>query len=441
MNIQCRALHSVSAVAIAAVLVAAGVDAARAEEWPVASVAPTLQTAALTEDDADADADDPAIYIDAADIGRSFFVAAVKNGGIRVYGFDGALKQTILPAEDGRINNVDIVYDVAMADGTTADLIIGADRGLDMIRFYRIDPAAAEPLTEVTDPASARAFPMRQDDSGGPDTDNPVEDQSTIYGVGAWHDKESGTVWIAGSQRHESRVGFFTLQSGPDGVSAVLDHAFQAPVEHRNQNLRLEDDDDPAADWSPQFEGIVIDRTTGTVYAGQEDVGIWTGSVTGGDLTLAYETRGSRKSLFWNPESAITRDVEGLTIYYAADGTRYLIASSQGGAHGEVPTLQDAPYDDSFALFEIGDGLTLRGSFRVGAADGIDAVQESDGADVISIAVPGFPNGVFITQDGYAGDDLTGEAGATGFKLVDWSAIASSFDPPLLVTPEVDPRG
>lgn len=35
---------------------------------------------------------------------------------------------------------------------------------------------------------------MRQDDAGGDDLDNPVEDQSTVYGLTAWHDQATGTV-------------------------------------------------------------------------------------------------------------------------------------------------------------------------------------------------------------------------------------------------------
>ena len=81
--------------------------------------------------------------------------------------------------------------------------------------------------------------------------------------------------------------------------------------------------------------------------------------------------------------------------------------------------------------------MKLLGSFRVSASADIDAVQESDGDDVTSLALPGFPNGVFITQDGYAGDlnNLDGETDATNFKFVDWAEIAASFEPPLEVTP------
>jgi myo-inositol-hexaphosphate 3-phosphohydrolase len=70
-------------------------------------------------------------------------------------------------------------------------------------------------------------------------------------------------------------------------------------------------------------------------------------------------------------------------------------------------------------------------------------VQESDGADVLSTGLPGFENGLFVTQDGYAGDinGLDGEIPQTNFKFVDWKTIAESFDPPLAVTPNAaDPR-
>lgn len=412
---------------------------AMAADWTVMEVQPSAQTPALTEEDADADADDPAIYVDAADAGSSFVVTAVKNGGIRVYDFGGQLLQSILPIEDSRINNIDIVYDFEMADGSLADLAIGADRGLDVIRIYRIDPSGEELLTEITAADAGRAFPMRPTPDGSTEEENPVEDQATVYGLTAWHDKAAGKVWVVGTQRHQPVVGIFTLEAREGGtVAAVFDHDFRVPTSHNGQDLWQESEEDALADFSPQFEGVVIDHTTGTVYAGQEDVGIWSVPVTGGEPELAYETRGSSTSSFFNPNSVITRDVEGLSIYYAASGTRYLLASSQGSAHGEPPVTSDAPYDDSFVVFDLGaDGLEPLGSFRVSASADIDAVQESDGDDVTSVALPGFPNGVFITQDGYAGDlnNLDGETDATNFKFVDWAEIAASFEPPLEVTP------
>lgn len=410
--------------------------------WVVNDVAPTLQTPALTAEDHDANADDPSVYVDAADPARSFVATAAKEGGIRVYGLDGKLRQRILCGEDGRINNVDVVYGFPLADGERADLVVASDRGLDIIRVYRIDASVTEPLTEITD--ESRAFPQRPTADGKGVEDNPVDDQATVYGLTAWHDAASDTTWVVGTQRHQPVVGVFRLEARDGGkVGAVFDHDFRAPTTHMGQDLWQESEADALKDFSPQFEGVVIDHTTGMVYAGEEDVGIWRVPVTGGDPVLAYQTRGASTSSFFNPDSVISRDIEGLSIYYAASGIKYLLASSQGGAHGGPPVTQDPPYDDSFAVFGIGDELKLLGSFRVAAAGGIDAVQESDGADVTSVALPNFPNGVFITQDGYAADlnNLDGETESTNFKYVDWARIAATFTPPLEVTPSGwDPR-
>lgn len=96
--------HLARAVTLALLTSAAALPfTAVAADWTVMDVQPSVQTPALTEEDADADADDPAIYVDAANIDGSFVVTAVKNGGIRVYDFGGQLLQSILPIEDSRI--------------------------------------------------------------------------------------------------------------------------------------------------------------------------------------------------------------------------------------------------------------------------------------------------------------------------------------------------
>jgi 3-phytase len=414
--------------------------------YDVHDVQPTLQTPVLTEADMDADADDPAIYVNSTDPARSLVITAVKNGGMRVYSLKGELVQTLAPSrEDGRVNNVDLVYGFTLANGEKVDLAIGSDRGLDVIRVWRIDASAAEPLVEVTDPTEPRAFPKRPTKDQTSSEDNPLDDQDTIYGLTAWLDRESGLTWVAGTQRHQPLIGLFTLQALPGGkVGAKFERSVLVPATHKGQDLFQESDDQPLKDWSPQFEGSVVDATTGILYAGQEDVGIWEIDIRNAEAApqLVYETRGSTESSFNNRDSALARDVEGLTIYYGENGVRYLLASSQGQAHGDA-VAADPPYDDSFVVFSIGETLKLQGSFRIAAKDGIDAVQESDGADVLSMGLPGFENGLFVTQDGYAGDinGLDGETPQTNFKFVDWKAIAESFDPPLAITPNApDPR-
>lgn len=421
---------------------------AAAAPYPVVQIRPALETPGLPDNALEADADDPAIWVHPTRPARSLVVTAVKDGGMRVYDLAGALVQTIDPfrAEqgEGRINNVDVAYGLAVPGGGRIDVAVATDRALDVIRIFKIDPTARVPLTEVTAFPQQRAFPERPRSEGTGLEANPLDDQNTAYGLAIWHDRDANRLFAVATQRGTARLGVFLLRAREDGkVVAVFKDEFRFPVVHDGQDLRIENEDDPLLDWSPQFEGLVVDQRRGILYAGQEDVGIWRVNLNTGKADDApfYETRGSSKSSFFEPGSRISRDVEGLCIYYGPGRTGYLIASSQGNAHGEAPT-PDAPFDDSFAVFELRFGPPrLLGSFRVRRNQGIDTVQESDGADVISTGLPGFPQGLFITQDGYDNDILSGDPEATNFKYVPWERIARSFNPPLAIAPNAwNPR-
>lgn len=435
---------------IAALLLATVLAVPAVAAPAVPAVQPTLETPNLPDNKLESDADDPAVWIHPKTPAASLVVTAVKDGGIRVYNLRGRLIQVLRPAEtdhgSGRINNVDVSYGLSFPGGSTADVVVASDRGLDVVRVYRIDGDAAAPLTEITANPTKRAFKDRPRDNGTGSIANPLADQDTVYGLALWK-RRNGTVLAAVTQRHQPRIGLFRLDAKADGtVDAVYVRDFRFPVRFEGQNLRQESDEDPRKDWSPQFEGLVVDQRTGILYAGQEDVGIWRIDLAAGAAAARpfYTTRGSAGSSFREPKSRIARDVEGLTIYYGAGKTGYLLASSQGQAHGDA-RLPDAPYDDTFAVFDI-DGEAIpsyRGSFRVGSrrADGIDSVEESDGAEVISTGLPGFPDGLFITQDGYDGNDFSGDVDSSNFKYVDWGRIARSLTPPLVVTPGAyDPR-
>jgi 3-phytase len=447
MTARSRLLATVFALA------ALPIAQALAQEAVIGVVAPTLETANLPDNDYDSDADDPSFWVHPADLAKTLVIASAKNGGIRVYDLEGNTIQTVDPettdAGEGRINNIDVAYGFKLADGSTIDVAVASDRGLDIVRIFKIDGDGASPLTDITDLSVGRAFPMRPDPNEGADIDNPLDDQHTVYGMGLWQNPEDGILYAVGTQRTDNRLGLFSLVANPDGtVKATMVRDFRVPDVHAGQDLRIENDENPLMDWNPQFEGVVVDKRTGVLYAGEEMVGIWRFDLTGTATPEApfYETRGSTASSFNNPDSTIARDVEGLTIYYGEGETAYLIASSQGSAHGD-DSHPDAPWDDTFVVFDISTGDTPRllGSFRVGAneAAGIDAVQESDGADVIPLALPGWPNGLFVTQDGYNDDldGLSGEPEASNFKFVDWALIANSFSPPLAIAPTVgNPR-
>lgn len=142
-------------------------------------------------------------------------------------------------------------------------------------------------------------------------------------------------------------------------------------------------------------EGCVVDRDSETLYVGEEAVGIW-----------AVDFRSGARRLFDAVGAGyLAADVEGLDIYYGSAG-RFLLASSQG--------------DDSFAVYTLPDGQA-RLKFRI-AADpgrGIDGVSETDGLALHAGALPGYPLGILVVQDGHN----VAPAENQNFKVVDWREI------------------
>jgi 3-phytase len=246
-----------------------------------------------------------------------------------------------------------------------------------------------------------------------------VSDQATGYGLALWRDAGHDKLYSLVAQRHGTGIGQFEMVAQADGtVTSQLVRSWSLPSTYKGQDLN-----DEANDWSPQSEGMVVDQQTGMLYVGQEDVGIWGINLHTGALGAKplVETKS------FNPASPIAADVEGLTIRYGENGEGVILASSQG--------------DNTFAAFDRKDFRHL-GSFAIGAGNGIDAVQESDGADVTSFGLPGFESGLFVTQDGYDGDDFDGNS-ATNFKYLSWADIVrdNAFLSPYASLPAgFDPR-
>ncbi|MFC7335382.1 phytase [Rhodocista pekingensis] len=434
------------AAPVLALLLLAGVACA-APTAPVSTVQPALETAPGLPDTPDeADADDPAVWLHPTDPARSLIITAVKDAGLRVYDLQGRLVQRVEAARagadglPGRYNNVDVAYGLALPGGGSMDVAVASDRGRDRIMVWRIDPdSPATPLADITDPDQPRVFPTRRAPDGSGEIANPATDQRSAYGLTTWKGPDGHRVIVA--QRKEARLVEHRLVVNPDGtVGHVRLRHWDFPYSHRGQSLTAEDDHDPARDWQPQFEGLVVDQERGILFAGQEDVGLWRVDLKTGaaDAAPFHETRGSIRSPFDNRASRVARDVEGLALYYGPEGTGYLVASSQGDAHGDGTAPDPEGLDDTFAVFERGGDNRYLGSFRIVAGNGVDGVQECDGAEIVSYALPGFPDGLMVVQDGYNDDlnGLSGEPEATNFKYVDWKAIAGSFDPALMVTPQ-----
>ncbi|MDW8202363.1 MAG: phytase, partial [Cyanobacteriota bacterium SKYGB_h_bin112] len=363
------------------------------------------------------DGDDPAIYNHPT---RPLVITAVKDGGLVVYDLTGAVVQTIRPADanptfgysDVRYNNVDILRGFSLG-GNTVDLAIASDRRRDTLAIFRIDATnPTTPLTNVTSPVIR--------DNGGTNPNFSIfgidNGSQTAYGLATYR-APNGESYVFVTQRARARIDQLRLIPDPANPGTVtIDPSFRrtliAPT--------------PPSPANAQFEGIVVDRDTGYIYAGQEDVGIWKFpfSTTPTGTTAATGAVSGVLIHRVSPNSPSLRrdDVEGLTIYYGPNGTGYLLASSQG--------------ESNFAVFNRQGANEYLGSFVVGANGAIDSVESSDGADVIAEAIGAFTQGLLVVHDG---NDKPGfivnangeiENVATNFKYVPWQNVAGTFVPP-----------
>ena len=435
------------ALAAPLLLIAACASPPPSAQRAMGAAMPTVSVA--DEVGPDNDMDDPAIWIhpDPAQRERSLVVAAVKRGGMRVYDLQGKTIQSIAPERDGagkarqRFNNVDVQYEFPLG-ARKVDIAVASDRIGDRLRVWRIDESSTAPLVDVTDPAMPRIFATYPDpaDRQRASLPNPDDGKRTAYGLGLYRERASGRYFALVTQAGEAVVAKWELAATAEGrVTARFVKEWRFPYVYKGQDLTQDEKGRPEKSFSPQFEGLVVDQQTGIAYAGQEDVGIWRIDVRAGRDVA--EARPFVETRAFDPASPIARDVEGLSIYYGRDGAGYLIASSQGAAHGKsrnpIPAI-----DDSFAVFARGDGNRYLGSFRLAAnpAQGIDAVQECDGADVTSVPLPGFPGGMLVTQDGYNGDRFDDPASATNLKFTPWLAIVRGLPGTLGADTNYDPR-
>jgi 3-phytase len=144
-----------------------------------------------------------------------------------------------------------------------------------------------------------------------------------------------------------------------------------------------------------QTEGCVADDRLARFYVSEESKGIWRYG--------AEPDSGSRRVLVDSTarRGHLVADVEGLAIAYGAGSSGFLIASSQGS--------------NSFTIYRRAASNGYLSTFELGAGNGIDAVEDTDGIDVTTASLGSpFQDGLFVAQDG------TNEGGNQNFKLVGW---------------------
>nr|WP_238598512.1 phytase [Saccharothrix sp. ALI-22-I] len=393
-------------------------------------VVPVTQTRAFVDDasgtPANADADDPAIWVHPRSAGQSVVLGTLKEGGLAAFDLAGRTLGTypapVPPTPDakpGRFNNVDVLSRVPVG-GWGRDLAFVSDRGRDRIRVYEIDgrgaAAGAAVVRDVTDPGARPVFSSSEEE---------VDDQHTAYGVAAGF--IGRTPVVVTNRRSETRVALLHVVAGPGGsVGTSVVSTVDLPT-----SFRLPD----GSSWTPcgepgegpQLEGMVVDSANGVLYAAQEDVGIWRIPLraTGfGTPVLIDKVRSFGVPQTYDPETEecsvsgadpgfggkhLAADAEGLTV-----GDDYLIASSQG--------------DSRFVAYERTGRNRYVGEFVVGSGRGNDSVEHSDGAQLVTADLgPNYPEGLLVVHDGER-TPAVGDLATTGFAYVSWADVLEELD-------------
>lgn len=155
-----------------------------------------------------------------------------------------------------------------------------------------------------------------------------------------------------------------------------------------------------------QPEGCVFDDTHARLFVGEEAVGLWSLDLADpGSAFAAVDSVGSG--------SGLVADVEGVSIWRGADGGGFIVASAQEA--------------DRFVVYDRLPPHAVRGVFQIVAdpVTGIDAVTHTDGLDIVSAPLPGYPAGLLVVQD----DGNPAPEQNQNFKLVDWRAVAEALAP------------
>jgi 3-phytase len=402
------------------------------------------ETPVLYDDDegGNASGDDPAIWVHPTDSTRSIVIATAKEGGLRVYDLGSAELQSIAadPAPradgvDGRYNNVDIAYDIRLG-GEVVDVAVVSDRYNDQLRFWVIDPAGADastPLREVT--AEEQEFLFSEDRA-------EVDEEQTAYGVAVYQPRDRATYAVV-TQEGDTAIATVRLvtDGGTIGYTDIthLEMPGEFPLPDGTTWVPCEE---PGV--GPQLEGVAVDQRTGTLYATQEDVGLWRIELPLGSSEPRLLDRVADFGVHdtWNEEAEecepvdpdapsyggpnLVADAEGVDIYYGPGRTGYVLVSSQG--------------DDRFAVYSrVGRNRPL-GTFRVRGV-GVDDVNGSDGLAVTNRSVGEYDEGLLVTHDEpETGPDVDPDRDPTSFSYVDWGELADARGLRVDTTRGNDPR-
>jgi 3-phytase len=305
-----------------------------------------LQPAVLTTAVAN-DADDPAIWINAANPEQSLIVGtnkvAAPDGALYVFGLDGTVRQVVKPLD--RPNNVDIEYKLITPAGPV-DIAVATERYQSRLRVYRIDESGLTPI-----------------DGGGIKVlDGETKEAAMPMGVSLYRRPHDGAIFAVVAPKTGGTANYLwqyrlTFDAAANSVRGALVRRFG--------NFS----------GGGEIEAVVVDDPLGYVYYADEEFGLrkW-------HADPDHPEANGELAVF--ARQGFTSQREGLAIIEQNDGTGLIICSDQiaGGSVLHVYRREGQPgqphqHDPALAVVtttaDATDGIdgtsaVLGGRFRSG---------------------------------------------------------------------------
>lgn len=306
------------------------------------------------------DTDDPAIWINKADMSKSLILGTDKGdstGGIFVFNLEGKLDKSKSIYNLKRPNNIDIEYGFAFK-GKRIDIAVFTERGRNMIRVISL------PDMKLIDNGGIEVFK-------GDSLNDPM-------GVALYKDLSKDKIYAIVGRKTGPKDNYlwqYELIANAKGVVTGK------KVREFGQ-----------FSGKKEIEAIVVDDSLGYVYYSDETVGVR-------QYCASPDSSNHELALF--ATTGIASDHEGLSIYPTSKNTGYILLSDQQVNKFRIFRREgDEQNPYSHPLLKI---------VKVAAV-------ESDGSDVTPLALNGtFPKGLFIVMSTdktfhfYRWEDIAGD--------------------------------
>ena len=245
-------------------------------------------------------------------------------------------------------------------------------------------------------------------------------DSGRVNNIDGIYDTQSQSFRIAGSNRTNTQVDIYQVTIEP--VTISLTTSFDLPLREpyglcvSPDYIYVGDKEGTVQAWTwdgqgpvrtfdfkSQTEGCVVDTRNNDLYVGEEMAGIWRVDLDGDAPDILFAA---------TDDQNLVGDVEGLDIYYGEERA-VLLASSQGDSSYLAYDIENAEQLAKFAIASTSD-------------NSIDGTQDTDGIAISSAAIPNYPKGLLVVQDGFNVDDRE-KALNQNFKLIDWRDVETLF--------------